>query len=199
MGLTLLYYGFIPGSKSLHFAPIPLGVVHTCITEYKHYAANSECGAYCLTYYVRNDNVDTQVSNAGNYMITANNLSGVDFSAYVGGTPRAWVAAIYQIFGNLPDSITARKLTPSINNVVLYNEVTGEVKHIHDEVFYEDVMKLDKDEIERKAFTFAEKKISGETNLIKALHLLDYDFKMGAKYIVNVNTLTLTEKKEETN
>ena len=62
------------------------------------------------------------------------------------------------------DGITKPKL---VHNVVLYQKGTGEVRHIHTEVFYDGALELDKDTMERKAFELAKKKSARRVILSK--------------------------------
>jgi hypothetical protein len=88
--------------------------------------------------------------------------------------------------------ITKPKL---VHTVVLYHKETGEIRHIHNEVFYDGALELDKHTMEKKAFEFPEERINRQSDQTKVLHLRNYEFKRGAKYIVDVSTTSLVEKK----
>jgi len=83
-----------------------------------------------------------------------------------------------------------------IHSIILYHKETGEIKHIHTEVFFGNESKLDKNEMDKAAFGLAKKRIDNDENNIKALHLQNFEFKEGAEYIVDINRSVLVDKKQ---
>src|SRR5829696_4136655 len=83
-----------------------------------------------------------------------------------------------------------------VHTVLLYDSGTGQIKHVHNEVFFgnaketresNNAMKFDQNTIEKVAFELAKKNIGNDKNKIKALHLQNYEFNRDVEYIVDVN------------
>jgi hypothetical protein len=81
--------------------------------------------------------------------------------------------------------------------VVLYDKSTGEVRHIHEEIFLPGSKVLSKDQIEAAAF---KRLRSSDTSRLAALHVSHSDLKPYINYRVDLKKKSLVEvNRKETN
>ncbi len=96
--MQLIRWGYSQGSGSIsvHFDPVPLGLVHVSIGKHNEDEDQTSAGIYVATRYVRVGNTDEPRSNGDVAMAWDNNLSGADMGVYGSS---AYVEASWMVFG----------------------------------------------------------------------------------------------------
>jgi hypothetical protein len=78
--------------------------------------------------------------------------------------------------------------------VVLYDKSTGEIQHIHEEIFLQGSKMLNKDQIEEAAFKQVR---TGGRSELAPLHVSHSNLKRNVNYRVDVKKISLVESTEK--